>query len=245
MKERKIFSNFTLSNFKTFQFYGSTLKYLVKARQNNVDVERLKSEWVDDLFSRLGLKLDVKGNPTSQRSVLYVGNHISHLDIPILIRMLPDFSFVAKKQIASWPLFGSGAKFLNTIFVDRDSADSKNLARQSIIKELGQGGRVVIFPSGTTSIDETKQWKKGAFEIAKANNIKIQPFRISYFPLRTAAFIENDIFHFHFNRLIKNKEIYAKIEFHEPVSVVDSIRCCKKWKNWTGKSDNNYGIFPM
>jgi 1-acyl-sn-glycerol-3-phosphate acyltransferase len=48
-----------------------------------------------------------------------VGNHLSYLDIPLLMQSSPNISFVAKEEVGRWPVIGAGAHALNTIFVKR------------------------------------------------------------------------------------------------------------------------------
>ena len=75
-------------------------------------------------------------------------------------------------------------------------------------------------------------WKKGAFEIAEINNIKLQPFRIKYMPQRAAAYIDKDNFLFHMYQILRFKEINVTVEFHPPVTINNSVEDCAFWKNW-------------
>ena len=70
-------------------------------------------------------------------------------------------------------------------------------------------------PSGTTSIDEKKTWRRGPFEIAKEFKLPIQTFRINYTPLRPAAFIDQDWFLTHLHQIRKHK-ISASLFFDQP-----------------------------
>src|SRR5688572_26904355 len=65
-----------------------------------------------------GIKSRVEGTPLTSGPVLMVANHLSHMDIPAIGRHFPQ-AFVAKKDVASWPLFGWLAKLQQTAFVDR------------------------------------------------------------------------------------------------------------------------------
>src|SRR5262245_10912481 len=57
----------------------------------------------------LGIQLRISGTPVRDRACLIAANHVSWLDIPILSALTP-LSFIAKREVASWPLFGTLAK---------------------------------------------------------------------------------------------------------------------------------------
>lgn len=180
------------------------------------------------------MRVEVKGGPSSSGDpCILVGNHISYLDIPVLMKSVPEISFVSKKEVKFWPLIGQAAEKVKTIFVDRDSTQSRGKAKKQIAQALiDENKKVVIFPSGTTAIRRSVFWKKGAFEIAEKNNITVQPFRFRYEPLSAAAYVGKDNFFFHMLDLLKHREIKVVLEFHEPVIINDSVSDCHRWKNW-------------
>ena len=183
----------------------------------------------------LKINFKISGSPSHHTPLLLVGNHISYLDIALLMKACPDFSFVAKHEISRWPVFGPGAKAAQTIFVKRENNSSRIAVREAIGQAFKNNRRVVIFPSGTTCMNESKPWKKGAFEIAKDHQVLIQPFRISYTPLRTVAYIDKDFFPFHLYQVACNPNIQAHIEFHSPVAVNNPVEDCADWSRWAAK----------
>ncbi len=88
------------------------------------------------------------------RSGLLVCNHLSYLDVIVLSSIRPCV-FVAKRDVAAWPLFGWLARAAGTIFVDRErrlaSADVVDLVRDAV----AGGSLVVLFPEGTSSDGST------------------------------------------------------------------------------------------
>jgi 1-acyl-sn-glycerol-3-phosphate acyltransferase len=213
--------------------FTSTLAYLRRARDPQLDVETLKRQWAEGLLQRLNIQLEMRGKPSLQPSLLFVGNHISYLDILILMAVAPEVAFVSKKEIASWPIIGMGARKIKTIFVERGCQNNRKAARETISREVQNGARIALFPSGTTTMDESKPWKLGVFEIAKEMKVPIQPFRLRYTPLRKAAFINEDIFPLHLFQLAKSGEVKAEIEFHPPVMIQDPVASCLYWQNWS------------
>lgn len=213
--------------------FTETFRYLQLAKNPQASVEQLKTQWAQEVLSRLNVKLEVVGEVSSLNSLLFVGNHISYLDIPLLLATVPGISFVAKHEISQWPVFGAGAKQIETVFVKRENGDSRKAARRAIHAALGRGQRIAVFPSGTTCITEETPWRRGGFEIAYEQGSMIQPFRISYFPLRAAAYIDQDFFPVHLYNLFGHKSLEAKIEFHEPVYVKDPAGDCHYWHQWS------------
>lgn len=125
-----------------------------------------------------GLKCHVRGTPELDANPLFVSNHVSYLDIPVIGSVFQG-SFVAKKEVASWPLFGLLAKLQHTAFIDRSKnavLESKN-AVQPMIRE---GRTLIVFPEGTSSDGSgILRFKSTLFEIFLTNKVKIQPFTIS------------------------------------------------------------------
>ena len=97
----------------------------------------------------LGLRLTVIGTPAPRRPVLFIANHCSWLDIIALGSVLPG-CFVAKADIANWPLISWVARLGRTIFVTRSRA-SLSREQDDLGKRLEAGDNVILFPEGTTS----------------------------------------------------------------------------------------------
>lgn len=219
---------------KVFRVFTITGKYLKKSFQLNSDVIEIKLGWAREILTLFNMKVEVKGTPMLAGSpLILVGNHISYLDIPVLLKFVPELSFVSKREVKFWPLIGKAADKVKTIYVDRGSAQSREKAKGQIARALiDENKKVAIFPSGTTAIRRSSFWKKGAFEIAEKNNIAVQPFRFRYEPLSAAAYVGKDNFFFHMLQLLKHKELKVVLEFHEPVFISNSIADCTTWKNW-------------
>jgi 1-acyl-sn-glycerol-3-phosphate acyltransferase len=87
-------------------------------------------------------------------SGVLVSNHLSYLDIVVLSSIRPCV-FVAKSDVAKWPLFGWLAHAAGTIFVDRERRFSSPKAVDAIGDAIANGSVVVIFPEGTSSDGST------------------------------------------------------------------------------------------
>jgi lyso-ornithine lipid O-acyltransferase len=96
----------------------------------------------------LGLRVHISGTP-AKGPVLLVSNHISWLDIPILGSLAP-LSFVAKKEVSTWPFIGLMARMQSTLFVDRTRRTTVVQTANNIVKRLDRGERIVLFAEGTS-----------------------------------------------------------------------------------------------
>ncbi len=218
--------------YKTLGLVTQTGFYLRKSWQSGASVPELQRQWAEDTLERFHFDLKITGEPATDSPLLLVGNHISYIDIAVLLYAVPRVSFVAKKQISYWPIFGAAAKAMNTVFVDRGSKSSRATARDHIRDSLVAGSRIVVFPSGTTKLDESVPWRKGAFEVAHSVNVRVQPFRLSYSPLRLTAYIDNDFFPLHLYKIAKAPRIKIHLEFAPPQTMSDPQKDCETWNAW-------------
>ncbi|MCX6101668.1 MAG: lysophospholipid acyltransferase family protein [Proteobacteria bacterium] len=212
-------------------------KIKITQRKNRPDaiqkITQFKKDWAKLSLNNLGVELTISGAPVSEEPMLFVGNHLSYLDIPVIMAAAP-VSFVAKEEVGHWPIIGDGCRAVGTVFVKRESLDSR---KQAILKVgnacIDNKQSMCLFPSGTTSLSEDVPWRRGAFEIAKSHRLKIQPFRITYSSLEIAAFIGADAFIPHLWRLLNASKMRAEIEFHDPIEINLPEEDCQFWQNWT------------
>ena len=98
----------------------------------------------------LGIRLHVEGAIAENTPVLVVANHVSWLDIPVLSAVAP-VSFVAKKEVGSWPFVSSLARLQRSVFVDRERRTAIGQTTSEIIERLQSGDKIVLFAEGTSS----------------------------------------------------------------------------------------------
>jgi lyso-ornithine lipid O-acyltransferase len=119
----------------------------------------------------LGLKVRVIGSrasTTSGRSVVFVSNHSSWLDIPVLGGRL-DACFVAKNEVGGWPFISTIARLGRTVFVSRQR-HATGRERDAMRERLMVGDNLLLFPEGTTS-----------------DGSRVLPFRSSFFAIAEGA----------------------------------------------------------
>ncbi len=166
-------------------FTGLMIAVYVVSMTLNDRLRRGAAElWFAVCCSLTGLKIDVRGLPASGRQVVFACNHVSYLDIPVLGFLL-DAVFVAKSEVASWPLFGLIARLGRTVFVDRDPRRARNQAGD-IRKRLHHGASMVLFPEGTSSNGHSVlAFKSALFEAFRSADsidkpVWVQPVSIAY-----------------------------------------------------------------
>ena len=98
----------------------------------------------------LGVRITVIGHAADQQPLLIIANHVSWLDIVVITAVVPVV-FVAKREVASWPIVGMLAKLLRTVFVDRSHRHSTGQVNRTIAARLAAGDKVVLFAEGTSS----------------------------------------------------------------------------------------------
>lgn len=225
--------NYFTSIKNVISVFWITRAYMIKARKNPNRLERLKQLWAKHQLRLLGVKVKCLGKVSQTEPLLLLGNHVSYIDILLLMATVPKISFVAKAEIEKWPIIGEACRMVGIIFVKREKKSSRSQTKQTIERELGQKKRIVIFPSGTTAIIEKQSWRNGPFEIAKNLNISVQTFRLSYSPIRRAAYIDDDFLPTHLLSIFRNPGIKAKIEFHNETIVQNVESDRNHWQTWS------------
>lgn len=114
-------------------------------------------------------------------AVLIAANHSSWLDVIVLGAVRPA-SFVAKRAVKSWPLFGLIAKLGRTVFVDRDDPRSVFEPQAEMRERLKAGETLILFPEGTSSDgNRVLRFRSALLEAANGGApIPVQPVTIAY-----------------------------------------------------------------
>ncbi len=119
--------------------------------RTNTRLARQMPNWYHRRVCQIaGVRLKINGAVVRDRPVLIASNHVTWLDIMVLSAVAP-VSFVAKKEVASWPFAGTLARLQRTVFVDRERRTSVGETADEIAARLEQGDAIVLFAEGTTS----------------------------------------------------------------------------------------------
>jgi 1-acyl-sn-glycerol-3-phosphate acyltransferase len=143
----------------------------------------LKRAWHRGCCAIFGLEIRVHGEPALAGGTLYVANHVSYLDISVLGSVL-NVPFVAKSEVAGWPVIGLIGRLGQTLFVDRRSGRAGG-QRDALAARLGAGERLILFAEGTSSSgDRVLPFKSALFAALVPGDpggaILMQPVTIAY-----------------------------------------------------------------
>jgi len=98
----------------------------------------------------LGVRIHLRGQRMHEHPLLIVANHSSWLDITVITAVAPVV-FVAKQEIAGWPVFGTLARLQRTVFVDRARRQKTGDVNAEIARRLAAGDPVLRFGEGSAS----------------------------------------------------------------------------------------------
>lgn len=142
-------------------------------------------KWCKQLLGIFQMPLAVIGaEQLEDAHYLLAANHISWIDIHVINSFKPHY-FVAKAEVASWPIFGWMAKQLGTLFIERGKANS---IRKMVLEVSGQlsSKAICIFPEGTsTDGKQVAPFKSNLFEAAITAEAPVYSLAIQYFDLKT------------------------------------------------------------
>lgn len=143
----------------------------------------LQIQWCRGCLWLLGLKVRTIGAPATDGVLLFVSNHVSYLDIPVLSRNIAG-TFVAKTEVAGWPLFGYAARITGTVFINRIGNEAK-AQRRELVSRLAGGERLILFPEGTsTDGSRVEPFKSALFSLAEDPGLRdrlvVQPVSLAY-----------------------------------------------------------------
>jgi 1-acyl-sn-glycerol-3-phosphate acyltransferase len=126
----------------------------------------------------LRLRFHVEGVPAGDGAFLLVSNHVSWADIMVLGSAFPG-SFVAKSEVAGWPILGWLVRQHGTIFVERARRGMAGQQRDAIADRLRSGSTVILFPEGTSSDGrQVLPFKSALFASAVSASCAVQPVTI-------------------------------------------------------------------
>jgi 1-acyl-sn-glycerol-3-phosphate acyltransferase len=145
-------SGFLLRLFRISTYLGLTL-LLIPVQGALVALKSPLAASFPRLYHRmccriLGFRIDAKGKLSERHPTLFVVNHVSYVDVTILGALIKG-SFVAKSEVARWPLFGVLAKLQRTVFIER-RVHSTAAQRGELTRRLAAGDDLILFPEGTS-----------------------------------------------------------------------------------------------
>ena len=139
--------------------------------------------WSRSLLRVCGVRVRVRGAEHIDRSrpTVYVSNHASMLDIPVVVAgIADDVRLVYKKELERIPLFGWGLKWGSYIGIDRGRGNKAVRSLEEAVAKIRGGTSVLLFAEGTrTSDGKLQPFKRGAFNLATRAGVPVIPLTIN------------------------------------------------------------------
>jgi 1-acyl-sn-glycerol-3-phosphate acyltransferase len=233
LRAAAIISIFLLATFIGIPWQSLSLRLGLKRRKT------FPNRYHKFLCRLFGIRVTVIGKPVQDRGVLMAANHTSYFDI-LVLSSVARVSFVARADVANWPLFGTLAKLQETVFVERTRRSQAGEARDHIRERLVQGDALVLFPEGTSNdgnrVLQFKSALMGAVEVeldtdaqGHARHVPVQPVAVSYVGLHGipmgreyrplfAWYGDMELVP-HLWEAVKTGPIDVVVEFHAPMTV--------------------------
>jgi 1-acyl-sn-glycerol-3-phosphate acyltransferase len=178
--------SFTAASVRLAGFFGLVIvlapAHLIYTAFKPDDPFRIPQFFHRLLVRLLGFHIRVHGIMVSTPPALFVANHSSYLDITVLGKLIPA-AFVAKAEVARWPMFGWLARMQGTVFIERRTSrirDHKDSMRARFEKKQN----LILFPEGTSSDGlSVLPFKSGLFGVIEENfcntPVTVQPVSIT------------------------------------------------------------------
>ena len=136
--------------------------------------------WSWLILATTSVSVQVKGldQLDPKQPYVFVSNHQSIYDFPILIASIPfQLRILAKSSLRAFPVLGWHLQFTGHLLIDRATAGRATLA--SIASLMGRGHSLILFPEGTRSIDGgVLRFKPGIFSLAIEANLPVVPVAV-------------------------------------------------------------------
>lgn len=177
--------------------------------------------WARAVLRLLGVRVQVQG-PRPATPFFLVANHLSYLDMLVLAAQGAGV-FVAKREIATWPVIGWLSRQMGTLFIDRTRKRDLLRVNAQLAELLAAEQSIVLFPEGTTTPGETVlPFKSGLLEPVVRAGRRVAAAGLSYHtgdaarPAATAVCWWGEMeFVPHFLELLRLTGCRAALVYHE------------------------------
>jgi 1-acyl-sn-glycerol-3-phosphate acyltransferase len=151
-------------------------------RGNKKMYRKAEQFWAWTLMKLGGIKLEIAGqeNLPKNETIVYMPNHQSDIDWPIIFRAIPgQYLFLAKRELFDVPVFGTYMKIQNYIPIERDSIRKSFKTYKHIVDLICSGNSIVIYPEGTRSYNrQLQKFKSFSFAFLQDARVRVVPVAI-------------------------------------------------------------------
>lgn len=226
---KKVLTAFKLTAIAIVTIYFAIKTIIIlKLTKNPKTFYKDSKVWPSILLKISGIKLNVEGteNIDKNENYVFVANHSSLYDIPVVMLGIPNkIKIIYKEELEKIPIFGTGLKVSPFIRVKRSDPQNAMKSIEAAIQSVQGDTSVLVFPEGTRSEDgEIQEFKRGAFMLATRSNKPIVPITIigttQILPSKSKVINSGNV------RLIIGKPIFIENELNrqEEKSLMQSVR---------------------
>lgn len=192
---------------------------------------KVLQQWSATTLFLMGIRIEWKNKYDFPTPSILMANHRSYID-PLIVFSVYPAVIIAKKELGSWPIIGSGLRLLNCLLVDRKNVKNMIETIHKTEQAVNKIGRLVVFPEGTTTAGPlTKNFKAGTFHVAAKNQFPIIPLAMDFKDPKL-AWVGNDYFVFHFITKMGKPINRVKVCIGNPLILSDEKELAKKTKLW-------------
>ena len=200
-------------------------------RQQRIDViNKWVLRWAKFNIRIFGVRIEAQGKylddgrpypgaETGKVGRVFVSNHRSGMDIPILFNVA-ETRVISRHDLATWPLLGRAARRVGTLFVDRESRRSGAKVLRDVDNALKRGEGVAMFPEGTAHEgDQVHEFRQGAFNAARRAGAEVIPIGVAYGD--DTAYYAGQPFLRHMTRIASLRRLRVAVQIGEPLRFDD------------------------
>ena len=162
--------------------FAATMLLMLVTLNVGISIWMARRVWSPVLVWSAGSTLEVHGveNVDPKRPTIYVSNHQSAADIPVLFMAIPaDLRFVAKKSLSYVPVLGWYMLLAGYVFVDRGNRTKAIASLERAAEKIRKGISLIMYAEGTRSEDgRILPFKKGPFALALKSGVAVCPVTI-------------------------------------------------------------------
>ena len=176
------------------------------------------ADWSKRFLQLLGVAVKVNGQPLQKGPLMVVINHVSWLDILVMLAAQP-VCFVSKSEVRHWPIIGWLATNVGTLYIERAKARDALRVIHQIAESLKAGHLIGIFPEGTTSDGKSLlPFHANLMQAAIASGSPVQPVALRFLETNgtlsmSPTYIDDDTLLSSVWRMLRADPVTAQLDF--------------------------------
>jgi 1-acyl-sn-glycerol-3-phosphate acyltransferase len=191
---------------------------------------RMIARFVQRMLRGFAVQVRIRGAlPAARHSIVFVANHVSWLDAHLL-NLVCGARFIAKDDVASYPIFGTIVRQSGAIFIRRGCIRDAYRVKREAALTLSKGEHVAFFPEGTTSTgDRVNFFYPALFQAAVDSGATVQPLAIRWHHADgrlnpDAGFIDDMTLVDSIMLMLRHRVLHAEVTLCEPLEAAGASR---------------------